>query len=1543
MGCCLKAFSSPSAHPFHTHALDSLSSDEREDDEGDKSSQSEHEQQTAKPVDKVDKSSGGQYAVILTIFRAEGLPGITPSSVFRRPKNKQTPRRYVRVSMTESREGRGRVFAAVTSSVAGSGSTCSWGGKESIGESVSLEVDKDALASLEKTSLERGTESTTVFGLEVWNEASEGGGEDVLLGRGQAYPTFVDSEPQWVKLDPQGKLEISVATTVHRSSGDEQTDGNGAKSVSTQDGLASPLGSDHEQERGFKVTEDIVEQSSPDNIPKPTSPRWGLPRMPDLKDTLNASFGRAVKLTGKQRAQTAGNETNEEPVANDPTAEEVSQPADEAADGGERQVTFDNVPPDEHVSQGKQASRVAIRGMLSIKEGLQARLLGTSGKFSAKREHAQNEKTEGGAELQEDDGARGLASASREEALSSRSSASSNMAMTHDEPGTSEEIFQQDKAQVKMIPRDEEDSGPRTEDIRRLERGRNTHLRTLLQDASAGDQGVRQSEDKKQDENVTTVGDQTARRDTIGEQAPESESPAKGPVAQVVSALDAISAKAAAAKSTLSSSGLTSTLKGFGWNRAKEEPIKGGLSSPSDSSGEPVQTNSAVTPSGANAASESVATERDGSFDRTTPPLVETTVLLVTILRASGLPEVLAKTKFGWAKKNSTQDPVVRLSVCDVSASSSVVQGGGRECRWGTKSEGDIVELSIPSSSVPVAGVGALKLVVEVFNKASDELENDILLGRAEILVGDWLGKKAKWAALDEKRSQGGRVKLRLALKGGETGGGGDASDDIAGDGGGDAPDNKVEEEGLTTPHPDATSSSAAGVGDTVQQTEEAPDHIGAGANNLGAVAQHDGEGSGTAHAQGSTVGVPALALGSVSDGNQQQLSLAEDDASHVSTSAVEKNLEVQRGEVDCPNGSVNSNNDGSLNSDTTKKEEGKEVDISILVIEADALYTRVPEDDAGETPKSSPYVVLHVCGENRATSAIMDGGAKCRWPGAGDEISFQPSYDALTAVGWGQDEAVGPLLTVEVYKQDSQTREADMFIGSANVMLKEHLGFGPKWVDVHRRRKGRGRVLIDVKGPMLQQDKPITGQTGKLDMIGPPVDEEQPQEAAAMNERRKSSSDVLEESGPEGDSREDAGPNRKGSSLSNLSNLGGDEAGKDESADLPRSTASDGSSAGSLGKVRQKQERTSSGADIDASSVDTVGSRMLAPSRQQSQASTVLMPPGEEGEVKPSTHKPATAEGADDGLEQNDENETQPSEARETPDAGASNEETSYGLARRVAGGTATALDLTTATCSSDQRTASVAEEQSAEVCTVITAVVGSEERPETENLPSSGQERDSSRQPVPADDETNDIDRQLPNERQGPSDLHTSGATDKTSNGGPETSNKATTQALDTQPRERATTRKVDPQRIKRAREIIRRRRSMVSNTAHTSPGLRVSSGVGTTTEEKTQAAATIQGAFRGRIARRRLRVCQRAVVKIQAVYRGHVERREFVALSARSKRAKAEEQRARARRSRIALTTQVNVRHLCGDIAPPGLPLSSRVLCLIVKQANVRERGV
>ena len=126
----------------------------------------------------------------------------------------------------------------------------------------------------------------------------------------------------------------------------------------------------------------------------------------------------------------------------------------------------------------------------------------------------------------------------------------------------------------------------------------------------------------------------------------------------------------------------------------------------------------------------------------------------------------------------------------------------------------------------------------------------------------------------------------------------------------------------------------------------------------------------------------------------------------------------------------------------------------------------------------------------------------------------------------------------------------------------------------------------------------------------------------------------------------------------------------------------------------------------------------------------------------------------------------------------------------------------------------------------------------------------------------------------------------------------------------------------RLVRAREIARLRRRMTPvcepvgrRRINAQPGVQVTDSFAVVTPEQARAVTTIQGACRGRAARRRLRARQRAAISIQAVCRGYVSRRECTGLRARTKRANAEEKRSRERRLRMAATQKVrDVRGVC-----------------------------
>lgn len=1408
--------------------------------------------------------------MVVTVVRAEGLPGITSSSLFRRAKS-QTHRRYVRVRIVDKSEGRDQCVSAVTSSLAGGGPTCRWGEKGGGGESVYLGVD--------------GRESTTVLELEVWNDQSESGAEDVLLCSGKTDMGDVGpDQSRWVVLNPKGKVEVSVSTSPPAGNKAEQLDGTDREPALERDGQTLPLEINHAQEDAN--TENLSEEITPENPLEPRSLKWGMPRMPGLKNSLNISLGRAANLRAKQREEPPVNGTNGELVGTASRAEDASQPTDIVderqsitGDGRERQVTGEKTLPDEHIVPGKQSNRGAMRGIQSIKESLQTRILGvSSGKPPAEGKDTQNEDVQG-VELQHE-GVHDLPSEIRKRLSSARRSTSpSKVPMEPDELGNSQAQVKQENSQ-KRLSRDKRESASSIDGgghADRRRRGYQSPLRSLLQEPAAGDQEIHESDEGEEDSTNESGGDDIVRR-SIGDdedrsgsqkangavaqvvsaldaasaikaaasrlkstlpspklgsnfkglsrektgsasssdgdghperhrsgyQSPlrsllqdeatgdqetheceggkgnatnesggddavwrgtvgdEESHAAKGKVAQAVSALDAASAVKAAAsrlKSTLSSPKLGSTLKGLGWNKlTKEEVVEGGPPSPSSSSCDHVDRISSTTPTVVDEARQP-ATQLGGISDPRPLPLDATTTVLVAIFRASGLPEMLTKNIFGRTKKTSTQNPFVRLTLCGFSVSTSAVQGGGRDCRWGKKNEGDIVEITIPSPNVPGAGVATSKMVVEVWNKASDGLEKDILLGSTEILVADWLGKKAKWAALDAKKSQGGRVKLGVSLKdsdGASSIPSNDDGSDNAPVDNGSAPGVKGDEPDPFNPHPAATSSSTAYVGGAVQQPWGAPPQSVPEPNGSGEIGQQDGaelETEKVRSREGSKVSVPLLADSACSDEDQQQPFIEENSTGPL-TPSVEPKLEQQQG----------------VSSEATKRRGGEEIDVN----------SPAQEQNVPSTRRSMETVRSHV---------------------DGDQLS-----------------AASP-------------------------------------------------------------DKPSNG----------------PQK----------SSEVLEGRGPEGGNHgHETEVYGKGEDVP--SKLGGESVEKDASIVL-LSPAASGSS--STRYVDKKQERTSSCVKKGLTSLDPNESHQIKLLRQQSIEMGLLTPHADGEDLEENADGSATVEDADARTAhamKNYENVGNSSDAKDIPGA-------SDGLARRVVGGTATSLDLTAAVLTSNQR-----DDQSTEAST-------SHSREHTSETPqSSPQGPDAPRQTVPVAHTKSDSngrphgqDQEQPRRLRGPRDLHVGGDSGDGSrdglarleNGRREASSEGMAKAPDSQPREQTKTREVDAERIARAREIVRRHRAAVSSGGHTSPGVQIGSDVTIlTTTEQARAATTIQGAFRGRIARRRLRLCQRVVVRVQAAYRGHVDRKDFVALRVRAKRAKAEEKRARARRSRIAFITQV-----------------------------------
>ncbi|CAM9097398.1 unnamed protein product [Ectocarpus fasciculatus] len=504
------------------------------------------------------------------------------------------------------------------------------------------------------------------------------------------------------------------------------------------------------------INDNGADKVAMDSSPRPRSPKWGMPRMPGLKNTFNVTLGRATNLITK--GGPTSNDVSEEMPPQTENVQVVNELQSIFEDEPEPQVTHGKPPPEN--KDKKQTSRSAMQGIQSMKASLRAKLRGVSSseKLFAENENRQNgegERTEAVESHHEECSSVG---SDTPPVLSRSESAESNGATKKlDTPGFSEEQPIQENQQDPSSNDTNVPMASSTDGDVSVERRYSSPLKSLLQDATGHEH---ESVEEKQDDQGNIKGYEVGT-DTIGDENTSESGHAKGPVAQAVSALDtAISA--ARLKSKLSSPSLASALKGFGWNRAKKEAVAGVPSPPSPSTGSPVDIIPSTGSAGEEEATAPTTHEHTDGAGTDDPNKLASTVQ-VAVFRASNLSERLG-TKFGRQKKKSTLDRFVRLKLCDVSASTPTVQGQGTECRWGTKQEGYLLEIVVPPGNIPDAGVGSSKILIEVWNKAREEQGKDVLMGKTEILLAEWLGKKG-WATLDPKRSQGGRVKLRVALK----------------------------------------------------------------------------------------------------------------------------------------------------------------------------------------------------------------------------------------------------------------------------------------------------------------------------------------------------------------------------------------------------------------------------------------------------------------------------------------------------------------------------------------------------------------------------------------------------------------------------------------------------------------------------------------------------------------------------------------------------------------------------------------------------------
>lgn len=1637
---------------------------------------------------------GGAVGIVVTVVRADGLVDTTSKSMFRTARRSKAQRRYVRVSLSCAREEKEVLASAVTPSVAGDGSECRWGSEESGGEDVFLSINPDVLEAFrdgENESLAGTIEKHCVMDVEAWSDQSASGERDTMLGRGQI--AVQDVKPvdgggsQWVVLslngNAKGRVEVFLSeektTTTPQSATNGDTDqsgktgedkllasniGRGADGNNAEGELSPKRESRAENDtHGNDVvstneTQDACDQGHA----KLRSQKWGLLRMPHLKNTPNASLTLAARqgtavpttLTHTQPQETVS-QTEEDDDAF--FAEEDSARNPLVTCEPERSDTSEKISPGNNSRHGKQVLLGARHGMQLLRESLQAKLSGTSGKTRLQRDSDQDETGEDG--VLREDGARCESAVAYPPARSGSTSLSRNdMPPNEHEPDNSAMMGENhplaiygevgdgsttearvdsngveggdrpDIVQAGIAGKEPtthqtahkdsltEDGGH--DDRRVSDRKANSPspLKYLLRELGGRPRATTGGEDVQVDgsEGVDVTADSSSDSATAksGQPYDTTTSSASAPPVAL-----AVKAAATRLKTTLSSPALAATLKGFGWNAPKEGG-EGNASPTLAATGDPVDgTLPSAFPHTPNVRELKAHYDDDAglSGDSDIDPLSSpAATLLVTIFRADGLPENLAKGSFGRTKKDATQDPYVRLNVCGTARATSSVQGGGCKCRWGKNKEGMLVELPLSSAKFREERLRTLKLHVEVWNQESEGRDKDILLGQTEILLGEWLGEKPDWVDLEVKRNRGGRVKLSVGLKAFRT----EAT--ASADASQRSPQQITGEScGTVATKQEPIAADASSTDETVDATRKlSVDNV---FHSRSGVASREGriEAMGALtfaaiHSAADSLDVPCssygpphntditnvcvphldLERGSSSSKLTQDEVLAENvqrtsrsavgsepDATN-KLSATEEGVGSRKRAVPDKGGGLRASikdrsgaggvvptaaNVTYSIGDNEPKTSGvrstvtpETVTIAVLVIKAQCLPGSLSETTFGIPQGNATqdlYCILSICGSKEVTSTLAEGGSASHRVGAeGESVNLIVSYADLMAAGWGQLQ--GPHLTVETWNQESPSRQEDVFVGSADVPLKDYLGCGAKWVDLSRRRKSRGRVEIVVSCPALQQVMLIDPASASIEPTLPWTEQATLEGADTVEETGRTSSELPElkqSDEPVEEPGTDRGQPTRGNIASKSEQESGEGAYLERCGEATFNEAHDGmpdSTPRENEKPLATAEATpvsqSAGGESLLNNVDFLDSRNgVGQSRIESQESTAEKAGECVDKVREDKHATRDAGAHVGGIHEKPFN---PPEA-----AKASMGDNTSCLSRRSMGGTATALDVAASAATSDHilhpstqgqtttsdplattrpsRDLSSTTSESDKLQPIEAVCDFPSNPPPFEHRERSGDTdilsngRSSRRELSVADDGHTDGTQRSNSVRAGGKACgEKSGKSEPLCNkkprgtGGQQCTTKLQVEVFD-KPVFMNLDVTVKAQRLERAREIARRRRETVprlgpigscrttqsSSDLH-SIGLRMSA-----TSKQVRAVSTIQRIFRGRTARRHLRGRQRAAVKIQASFRGYVGRLQLIGLTALAKRAKAEERRSRARRARIASMQQVCV-ELC-----------------------------
>lgn len=1509
-------------------------------------------------VSESDTSDTGQVELVVTIVRAEGLTDGTPTG----RKRGKPQCRYFRVSVLDVADGNHPLISADTSPFCAKGPEFNWGSGGDTGEELRL--------LMEPVSFKCGVL------LEIKMVRRESAGDDLLLGCGQKALKDISSTANGdshshrlhLSLDgnPKGTIEIIISMRMKTSSfysdGSEELD-----SGSGNDFIGSPRNRKRLQTqasaRGEQLDTYVKGEESQGTktvaLSQTRSSKWGIPYILNLTSAFNTRMKHAKRLTASGLGTAAVEETNQR-ARDDATRDRNEDESGVEQDNDGQSTSDDKVEqdaPSEHTLPGTD-NHDSRRDFLSARHDLKlTESLRDSPTGSNEALRTELEQTNRWSQDEGDGEAHGLEGILRHDSPTycrgkriTRSPLGGRSRQSKGRPNISHYPEGDMSGEESAIKHREQEAGTddakshasdsfdsvsidndaasipltkRNEAIRRRKssppKDGGSLLRSFLQSTTPDIDASEESEGDKPSSASDDIPLDVDDNDVTSEIKRENVSTTNN-----VSPLDvAESMKTKATRWKAKASSTLVAVKGFRWSKRKNNGGRNLNKGEADShisrdtlTDSVDQLNPSTTPAYATSVEQAPASD-SGDVPTTASPTTST--LLITVFCASNLPDKSTRSIFGRKKQNIAQDPYVRFKVCDVVVATSAVKGGGGECTWGKGKDGEIVEILVPSAVLlQDESIASVRMYVELWSKASEEREKDVILGSSELPLINWIGRTPAWAELDMEGNRTSRVKLSIRVKDaerddlehipeaslrsqGETseciGVGSeedmvvDASSPALNDG--ETGAMSVAMDNLNPPL-DLKESRETSERSRILQTidENLPHELGPvpmtnsysgiipeEANVMEQKSDHSPTDCGLSevvsrlHSEGSDAPISL---------NQGIEDLVESGAAAACDSAMGSLRDFpQRGGV--PGTPDNDINAQQLRADPSGTPAA--VNITVRVRKVDFLVIPVSKTSLERVKNSvshHPYVVLNVCGCKQSTSAVIGGGPKWRWSGKHEgTVVLSVSYEDLLAAGWGQPSRKDPKLGVEVWHQMSTCRTAETFIGSAHVSLEDVLDNGPTWIDIVGEKTCTGRVKIDVESPDLRRSR-LVSRNGGISEVN---EEEEGGESKTGQDTHEAPLD------PRGGNVEEDGPGVfvKGSA--------------EGSSGIENTIVSTEKGANSVESIPSDTQATH-----DHSESTLVKS--CTPSPAVKQRSPLISKTGAYGEP-PLIHP-------QDGRAQAQAVARTPDDStvshKEVP-LGAKTDGAFEGLRRRQQGVTAKVLDLAaTGTGSSDIATASTGTKTPRLLSTSTreqeTKLSGIDEMSGDERLRKRDRKKSWNDSPSGVADRNGTVDRgnsinpscfaqyRAPESRR----KLAPGLPDPTTGVG--SSSVVTFSSL---------TKEEKVKRLARAREIARRRRGshrMNKRCNGEYPGhgfIQPPSDI--VIAERVHKVVTIQSVFRGWFARRSLRRHQRAAASIQAVFRGYRERRHVVGLRVRTERAREEEQRARDRRSRIASKQQVH----------------------------------